>query len=308
MAKMLTKSASVKLRRMMTDWQLYVLFILPFAYFVIFHYYPMYGTIAAFEDYSLIKGFSGSEYVGIENFVKIAQSAYFWPALENTLILSFGTILATKPLAVTFAIMINHVGPRFRKGVQTITYMPHFISLVVVVGMIRIFLSPSSGVINFILGMFGVEPINFLSTPSMFYGIYIISGLWQNIGWSTIIYIAALTGISQELHEAALVDGANLGRRIWHVDLPGILPTVVITTIMDIGKVMSLGFDKVYLMQNTTNIAVSETIATLSYRLGMLQGEYGFSTAVGLFNSVVNCLLLITVNALSRRITKESLW
>lgn len=308
MARIKNKSTSVTLRRMRTDWQLYALFILPLAYFVVFHYYPMYGLIAAFEDFSFIKGFSRSEYVGIENFVKIANSAYFWPALKNTLILSFGTILVTKPLAVTFAIMINHVGPHYRRGIQTITYMPHFISLVVVVGMLRLFLSPTSGVINIILGFFGVDPINFLSIPSMFYGIYIVSGLWQNIGWSTIIFIAALAGISQELHEAALVDGANLGKRIWHVDIPGILPTVIITTIMDIGKIMSLGFDKVYLMQNSTNIAVSETIATLSYRLGMLQGEYGFASAVGLFNSVVNCLLLISVNALSRRISKESLW
>lgn len=308
MEKRKTKSASATLRRMRADWQLYALFILPLAYFAIFHYYPMYGLISAFEDFSLIRGFARSEYVGIENFIKIANSAYFWPALRNTLILSFGTILVTKPLAVTFAIMINYVGPHFRKNVQTITYMPHFVSLVVVVGMLRLFLSPTSGVVNAILRLFGREPVNFLSIPSMFYSIYIISGLWQNIGWSTIIFIAALTSISQELHEAALMDGANLGKRIWYLDIPGILPTVIITTIMDIGRVMSLGFDKPYLMQNPTNIAVSETIATLSYRLGMLQGEYGFASAVGLFNSVVNCLLLTSVNALSRHITKESLW
>lgn len=297
-----------KLRQIRSDWQLYALFALPLAYFLVFCYYPMYGIISAFEDFSLIKSFAGSRYVGIQNFIRVFESAYFSSALKNTFIMSLGYILLSKPLAIITAIMINNVGPRFRKTVQTITYMPHFISLVVVVGMLRLFLAPSSGVINIMLSAFGAKPVNFLATPSMFYGIYIVSGLWQGLGWSTIIYLAALTGISPELHEAAMVDGASLFKRIIHIELPGILPTIVITTILSIGNVMSMGFEKVYLMQNDINISASETIATLSYRMGILQGEYGFSSAVGLFNSIVNCVLLVSVNALSRKVTDASLW
>jgi putative aldouronate transport system permease protein len=296
------------LRQLKNNWQLYVLFSVPLIYFIVFCYYPMYGIITAFQDFSFIRGFSGSEYVGVKNFYDVFKSAYFTPALRNTLIMRFGIILTVKPLAVIVAVMINNVGPRFKKTVQTITYMPHFISLVVVVGMLQLFLSPSSGVINTLLGFFGVKPINFLATPSMFYGIYVVSDIWQSLGWSTIIYLAALTGISPELHEAAMVDGANLLKRIWHIELPGIIPTVIITTILSIGQMMSLGFDKVYLMQKDINISASETIATLSYRMGILNGEYSFSSAVGLFNSVVNCILLVSVNALSRKITQESLW
>ncbi len=296
------------LRRQKNDWQLYLLFLLPLTYFLVFCYYPMYGIISAFEDFSFIKGFAGSRYVGIRNFQKVFESAYFGVALKNTVIMSLGYILLSKPLAILTAIMINNVSQGFKKTVQTITYMPHFISLVVVVGMLRLFLAPNSGVINLILNALGIDSINFLATPSMFYGIYIVSGLWQNLGWSTIIYLAALTGISPELHEAAMVDGASLLKRIWHVELPGILPTIVITTILSIGTVMSMGFEKVYLMQNNINISASETIATLSYRMGILQGEYSFSSAVGLFNSIVNCLLLMTVNTVSRIVTDESLW
>ncbi len=304
------KRSGVKklVRRIAEYWQLYVLFLLPLTYFVIFAYYPMYGIISAFQDYSLIKGYSMSPYVGLKNFVRILQSAYFFPALRNTFILSFGMILIYRPLAIITAIMINNIGSRYRKVVQTITYMPHFISLVVVVGMLRLFLSPSSGIINVFIKAIGFKPINFLATPSMFYGIYIISGLWQSLGWNTIIYLAALTGINPELHEAAMVDGASLLKRIVHIEIPGILPTVVITIIMSIGNVMSVSFDKVYLMQNDINISVSETIATLSYRMGILQGEYSFSSAIGLFNSVVNCTMLVSVNALSRKLTNESLW
>ena len=296
------------LRQLKNNWQLYVLFSVPLNYIIVICYYPMYGINTAFQDFSFIRGFSGSEYVGVKNFYDVFKSAYFTPALRNTLIMRFGIILTVKPLAVIVAVMINNVGPRFKKTVQTITYMPHFISLVVVVGMLQLFLSPSSGVINTLLGFFGVKPINFLATPSMFYGIYVVSDIWQSLGWSTIIYLAALTGISPELHEAAMVDGANLLKRIWHIELPGIIPTVIITTILSIGQMMSLGFDKVYLMQKDINISASETIATLSYRMGILNGEYSFSSAVGLFNSVVNCILLVRVNALSRKITQESLW
>lgn len=296
-------------KRLLKTWQLYV-FILPAViYFIIFCYGPMYGVQLAFKDYNPVAGIMGSEWIGFDNFVRFFKSYQFKQLLENTLILSLYQLIAGFPIPIILAILLNHLrGSKFKKLVQTVTYAPHFISIVVLVGMLNIFLSPRGGVVNQIIQLFGQEPILFLGKEEYFRHIYVLSGVWQNMGWNAIIYLAALSGVSPELHEAAIMDGASKIKRILHVDLPAILPTVMIILVMNFGSVMSLGFEKAYLMQNSQNISSSEIIATYVYKMGLLNAQYGFSTAVGLFNSVINCTLLIIVNKVSKKISDIGLW
>ena len=217
--------------------------------------------------------------------------------------------MASFPAPIIFALLLNEVRcTKFKKSVQMVTYAPHFISTVVLVGMLSIFLSPQNGLINQVIGLFGGEPIAFLSKPEYFKTIYVLSGIWQTLGWSSIIYTAALAGIDPQLHEAATVDGASKLKRIWHIDIHGIMPTMIIMLIMNTGSIMNIGFEKVFLMQNDLNLVSSDVISTYVYRSGLIGGEYSFSAAVGLFNSVINCILLVSVNAISRRVSETSLW
>lgn len=291
------------------NWQLYLLMLLIMTYFILFKYVPMYGLRMAFMDFNPVLGFGKSRFVGLKYFEKLISGPYFGTIVKNTVTISVYSIIAGWPFPILFALMVNLLpGEKTRRAVQTIAYAPHFISMVVIVGMLKLFLSPSSGVVNAVITALGGEPINFFAKPRMFPSLYVWSGIWQNTGWNAVIYIAALAGIDPKLHEAATIDGASRFQRILHIDLPGILPTVVILTIMSFANIMSVGFEKIYLMQNDLNLSASEVISTYSYKVGLEQMQYSFSAAVSMFNSVITFAMLMLMNALSKRLTSISLW
>lgn len=299
-----------KFKKMLGCWQLYVFLLPALVILILFSYVPLYGIQLAFKEYNSIQGIWGSPFVdGIfSNFQRFFSSYQFSQLLENTLMLSLYSLIVGFPIPIILALALNQVkNTKYKKFVQTVTYAPHFISTVVLVGMLNIFLA-NSGIINQFLSIFGVEPILFMGKESMFRDIYVWSGVWQGMGWSAIIYLAALSGVSPELHEAAIVDGATKMQRIRNIDIPAILPTVTILLILNCGSIMGIGFEKAYLMQNALNQGHSEIIATYVYKVGLIDAEYGFSTAVGLFNSLINCILLLSVNKISQKIGQESIW
>ena len=298
-----------KWKRVLRNWQLYVFLIPTILYFLIFRYYPMYGLQIAFRNYKASKGIWGSQWVGMRNFQRFFATADFWQLLENTLAISVGNLIISFPVPIILALLLNQMpSKRYKKIVQTVIYAPHFISTVVMVGIIFLFFSPSSGIINHMIVAFGGEPIHFMAEASMFRPLYIGSEIWQGAGWGSILYLAALASINPELHEAAVVDGANKLQRVWHIDIPGILPTVVIMFILNSGKVMAVGFEKAYLMQTSLNISTSEIIATYVYKRGLLNSQFSFSATVGMFESVVNLVLIVTVNFISRKVSDSSLF
>jgi putative aldouronate transport system permease protein len=269
----------------------------------------MYGVQIAFKNFVASKGIWGSHWAGFVHFERFFNSYYFWRLIKNTIGISLYTLIVGFPIPLLLALMINEIGNMpFKRFVQTVTYAPHFLSTVVMVGMILMFLDPKNGIVNLFLRFFGFSPINFMIEPEWFKSIYVWSGVWQHMGWNSIIYLAALAGIDPTLHEAAKVDGASRLRRIWHINLPGILPTVVILLILNVGHLMSVGFEKIYLMQNDLNKESSEVISTYVYTSGILGAQYSFAAAVGLFNSVVNFALLVSVNYAARKLNETSLW
>lgn len=291
------------------NWELYLLFLPVMVYFVIFHYIPMYGVQIAFKDFIANKGILESPWVGFKHFERFFDSFYFWRIIENTLGIGVYELIVGFPIPIILALMINELRTgKFRKFVQTITYMPHFLSIIVMVGMVMMFLSPVSGLVNGVIASFGGEPISFMTEPGWFKSIYVWSGVWQTMGWSSIIYIAALAGIDPQLHEAARVDGASRLQRIWHINIPGIAPTIIVLLILNMGSILGVGFEKVFLMQNNLNMESSDVISTNVYRSGILGAQYSFSAAVGLFNSIVNFIMLITVNRIARKVSSSSLW
>lgn len=291
------------------NWDLYLLFFPVLLYFILFHYWPMYGVQIAFKDYIVTKGIRDSPWVGFRHFQRFFRSHHFWPLIRNTLALSVYQLLASFPAPIILALLLNEVmNSRFKRTVQTVTYAPHFLSTVVVVGMLNTMLSPQHGIINRLLEAMGKESIYFMGESKWFRHLYVWSGVWQHTGWNAIIYLAALAGINVELHEAAIVDGANKLERIWHINIPGILPTAIILLILNLGQVMNIGFEKVFLMQNDLNISTSDVISTYVYRIGLLGSQYSFSAAVGLFNSIINFILLIIVNNISRKATDIGIW
>lgn len=291
------------------DHQLVVLCILPVAYFIVFHYIPMYGVQLAFKDFRAVDGIWGSPWAGLKYFERFFSSYQFWPLIKNTLLLSFGQLIFGFPIPILLAILLNQMrSTRFRKFVQTVTYCPHFISIVVLVGMLDLFLSPRSGFINHFLGLFGIAPIHFMGEPGWFRPVFILSGIWQNAGWSAIIYIAALSSISPDLYEAAQIDGANRWQLVRHIDLPGIIPTATMMFILEVGKVMNIGFQKAYLMQTGLNITTSEIIPTYIYKIGLIDAQYSYSAAISLFNNIINIILLVTVNKIAQKTSENSLW
>jgi putative aldouronate transport system permease protein len=295
--------------RMIRSYDLYLMILPVLAYYVIFHYWPMYGVQIAFKQYMASRGIWGSSWVGLKYFERLFRAYEFPFLLRNTIALSAYSLIAGFPVPIVLAISINELRRRrFKKFVQTVTYAPHFISTVVVVGMITAFLSPRTGIVNMLLSDVGVEPIHFMAQENLFRHIYVWSGIWQVAGWSSIIYISALTSVSMELYEAARIDGAKRLQRIYHIDLPALLPTATIVLILNIGHLMSVGFEKVLLMQNAMNMGVAEVISTYVYKVGLLSGQFSFATAVGLFNSVVNLVLLISVNAVVKKLKGTSLW
>lgn len=296
------------LKHMRGNWQVYTLLIPALTYFFIFKYVPMYGVQIAFRDYIANLGFWGSPWVGFEHFERFFDSYYFWRLIKNTLILSLYELLMF-PLPIIFALMLHELSfGKFKKWSQTLTYAPHFISVVVIVGMIIAFLDPITGLANHIIEFFGGSSIDFLTSPGWFRHIFVWSGQWQNLGWGTIIYLAALAGVNPELLEAAKVDGASRMQRIWHINIPAILPTIVVLFVLNMGTFMEIGFEKVLLLQNNLNSETSDIIATFVYETGILEGQYSFSAAIGLFESIINIIVLVGANYVAKKITNESLW
>ncbi len=295
-------------KQLQKTWVLY-LFILPMLiYVVIFDYMPLYGIQIAFRDFRAVDGIFGSRWVGLQHFRTFFESYQFKSLLWNTVALSLYQLAAGFPLPILFALLLNYVGAkRFRKTTQMITYAPHFISMVVYCGMITIFLS-SDGVVNQILMLLGISQQKFLSNPELFRHIYVWSGVLQNIGWGSIMYISVLASVPPELHEAAMVDGASKLKRLIYIDVPAIIPTMVIMLIMRTGEIMSLGFEKAFLLQNNINLDYSEIIPTYVYKIGILGGQVSYSSAIGLFNNLINFGLLVMVNAIARKTSDISLW
>ncbi|CAM3654884.1 ABC transporter permease [Marinicrinis lubricantis] len=299
------------LRQMRQDYQLYLIILLPFAWLIVFQYLPMYGLQLAFKDFRIMEGIWGSPWVGFDHFVKFFNSHQFERVITNTLIISFYELLAGFPIPIILALALNAtLRTRYKQVVQFVTYMPFFISTVVMVGMIMQFLNPRVGIVNIALGWFGFDPINFMGEPEWFKSVYVWSGIWQTAGWGTIIYLAALAGVSPEIHEAATIDGASRFQRILHVDLPGIMPTIVTLLILNAGMIMGIGFEKIFLMQNPLNISSSEVISTYVYSVSLASNapNYSYATAIGLFNSVINLALIMTVNQIAKKVGGTSLW
>ncbi len=299
---------TIKLMR--KNWLLYLFLVPMLVYIGIFCYAPMYGIQIAFKDYSAAKGIAGSPWVGLKWFETFFRTPRFWMILKNTLVLSLYGMAVGFPLPIVLALVLNNVrNERWKKFAQTVTYMPHFISTVVMVGMMSAFLSPTSGFVNTLLSYLGGPgDTYFFGSAKYFPHLYVWSGVWQGIGWNSIIYMAALAGVDPELHEAAMIDGAGRLQRNWYIDLPAIVPTMTILLVMNFGSIMSVGYEKAFLMQNDLNKASSEIISTYVYKVGLLSRKYSYSAAIGLFNNVVNFILLVIVNKTADKLNGSSLW
>ena len=281
------------------NWQLWLLLTPALVYILIFAYQPMYGALIAFKDFNPRLGIMKSPWAGFKYFQQFFQTSIFSKTLINTILLS----------VFIFALLLNQVrNKRFKAFIQTVTYAPNFISVVVLVGMVTLFLAPGSGFLTGVFQKMGAKDSLYLVRPEYFRTIYVASGVWQTMGFSSIIFLAALTGVSPELHESAMIDGAGIVKRIWHIDIPAILPTIVIMLIMAIGNILSIGYEKVYLLQNGMNLEVSEIISTYVFKTGIRSAQYSFATAVGLFNSVINLILLVAANFIAKKTTEISLF
>lgn len=288
---------------------LYLMILPAFLYIALFHYWPMYGVQIAFRNFNFSDGITGSAFVGFKWFKYFFKSNQFGVVVSNTLILNIYNLLVGFPLPVLLALIMHNIsGKRFRRVAQTITYLPHFISVVVIVGMMSCMFSINSGWVNGVIRSLGGQPLHMMGEPEYFRHVYVWSDIWQQMGWSSIIYLAALTSIDPGLHEAAMIDGAGKLRRMWHIDMPGILPTVAIMLILRFGSMMSMGFDKAYIMQNDMNISVSEVISTYTYKMGIKNYKYSYSAAISLFNNAINFVLLTFVNKISGKLSGSSLW
>jgi putative aldouronate transport system permease protein len=292
-------------------WQLYLISLIPLIYLVIFKYVPMLGAQIAFKNYSVVRGIWTSPWVGMTHFKRFITSYMFLRVLRNTLVISFYSLIVGFPFPIILALSVTYLrNHRFKKAVQMVTYAPYFISTVVLVGMMLQIFNNQYGVVNKFVVAIGGSPVNVLGNPDAFYHLFVWSGIWQYVGYSSIIYIAVLAGVDPNLHEAAMIDGANMWQRIFHIDIPVILPTAIIMLILATGRVMEVGFEKAYLMQNPLNLRMSEVINTYVYKLGLTGAipQFSYSTAVGLFKSVVGLILLTTVNRISRKVSESSLW
>ncbi|MBO7745612.1 sugar ABC transporter permease [Paenibacillus sp. MWE-103] len=291
------------------SWELYLLVLLPVLYLIIFQYIPMFGVVIAFKDFNVVKGILGSPWAGFKHFHELFRSPNFPLLIKNTLLISLYSLLAGFPIPILLALALNEIRTGFfKRSVQMITYAPHFVSTVVMVSIIILMLSPHVGVVDRVLTFFGWSSTNFMGEPKLFKSIYVWSGVWQEMGYASIIYIAALAGVDPSLYEAARMDGASRFKKILHIDLPSLVPIAVTMLILSLGSVMAVGFEKIYLMQNPLNLSTSEVISTYVYKVGLVGANFSFSSAVGLFNSVINLALLVAVNAVARRVSDNSLW
>lgn len=304
------KKSSNLMKCLQRDKWLYIFLAPIIIYFIIFKYLPMLGTIMAFQNFKFAKGFTGSEWVGLKNFIRLFSSSDFYMILRNTLLLNVASVIFGFPIPVILAIFLNEVkGKIFKRVTQSIMYLPHFMSWVVLGGILIEMLSPSTGVVNMILkNVFGITPIYFMASKTWWPVTFVVSGIWQGAGWGTIVYLAAITGIDPQLFEAAKIDGAGKFRQIWHVTLPGILSTIVIMLILRMGTMMDIGFEQVYVMMNAAVRDVSEVISTYVYRLGIEGAQYSYTTAIGLFQSVISCILVFSTNKISQKLSGEGLW
>ncbi len=296
-------------RRIWAARYLYLMFLPVFLYYVIFRYAPMLGLSIAFKDYNAFLGFDRSPWVGFKYFQQFFNSIYLWRLVRNTLLINLYDLLFNFPAAIVLALLLNEVqNRRFKKITQTITYLPYFVSSVVIASMVVQFLSPSSGIVNNLIASMGGERQYFMTQPGAFRTIYTLMNLWKNIGWNSIIFLAAISGINGELYEACMVDGGGYLRRMWHITLPGIAGTIVVLLIMRLGHVMDAGYETILLLQNNANLETSDVIGTYVYRRGLKGGEYSYATAVGMFQSVIGFAMVIFANWLSRRYSETSLW
>lgn len=306
--KIAAKKNGAFVKEMKTNWPLYLMASIPLLYYLIFNYLPMFGVVIAFQDFSPAAGIFKSTWVGLAHFKDFFSSVYFMRTMRNTLTLSFLDLLIGFPAPIILALLLNELTNKlFKKTVQTITYIPHFISMVIICGLIVDF-STRDGVLNIILGVFGHERTNLLIKEDYFKWIYVFSGIWQTVGWGSIVYIAALGGIDSALYEAARIDGAGKLKQAIHVTLPGIIPTIVVLFILRVGNIMSVGFEKVILLYNPTIYNKADVISSYLYREGLGSMRFSYSAAVGLFNSVVNLILIIGTNYLSKKATDMALW
>jgi len=293
---------------MQRNYALYIIIIPVIIYFILFQYKPMYGALIAFQRFVPTRGFYGSEWVGFDNFIRFFVDPFFFRVLRNTLLINFYQLIWGFPAPIILALLLNEVRhSKFKRTIQTITYLPHFISIIVITGLIRDF-TLSTGFINDIVEMFGGNRVPLLIQPHLYRTIYVGSGIWQSVGWGTIIYLAALSGVDPQLYEAAMIDGAGKIRQLWSVTLPSIAPTIIILLILRIGGLMSEGYEKTLLLYSEPVYEVADIISTYVYRTGLLQTNWSYSTAIGLFNSVINFSLLIIANRISRQVSETSLW
>ena len=288
----------------------YLLLSLPcIAFFIVFHYVPIYGLTIAFKDFGFGDTLASAPWVGFRWFSEFLNSMFFWRVLRNTVVLSFFTLVIGFPIPIIFALVVNEITAKgFKRTLQTVSYMPHFISTVIVVGILYNFFSVQHGYVNVIRALMGLDKIHFLLEPGYFRPLYIGSEIWQNFGWSSIIYIAAMSSINPELYEAAYIDGGTKRQQMWHVTLPGIRPTIVIILIFTLGNMMNVGFEKILLLYNPSVYEVADVIQTYVYRRGLKEFQWSFAAAIGLFNSVLNFGLLLLANTISRRLNQASLW
>lgn len=311
MKKPLPKNETLAVRAK-KDWirnrSIYIMVIPVLLFYILFHYKPMYGTIMAFMDYSPRLGFAGSEWIWFDNFIRFFESPYFFQLLRNTLLLSVYGIVFGFPAPIILALLLNEVkNAKFKKVVQTVTYLPHFISLVVVTGIIKDF-TQSTGLITDIVVFFGGERQSLIQNPALYRTIYIVSDIWQGIGWGSIIYLSALAGVDQQLYEAAAIDGAGRWKQLLNVTLPGIAPTIITMLIMRLGQVLGSSYEKTILLYNEATYETADVISSYIYRVGLLDRDWGYSAAIGLFNSVINLLLLLAANKISKKVSETSLW
>lgn len=290
--------------------KVYLLLLLPgIIYFIVFKYIPMYGLIIAFKDYNLYKGAASSPWVGMKHFIDFFSTPDFYKLIRNTLLLRVYDLIFHFPVPIIFALMLNEIKEQsFKKITQTVSLLPHFISNVVIVSLMIQMLSPRSGIVNVVIKMLGFEPIHFMALPEYFRTLYVGSSIWKGIGWGAIVYLAAISGISVSLYEAALVDGAGKWRQLWHITLPGIRNTIIIMLILRIGKMLDVGVEKTLLMYNPLTYETGDVIDSYVYRFGIQQAQYSFSTAVGFFKSVISVILVIFANKMSRKFSETSLW
>lgn len=306
---MTTTTGNPLIKRIKHDKYYLILLLLPILYFVMFKYIPLVGNIIAFRKYQSGLSIFGTEWVGLRYFKMFIVDPMFWTALKNTFLLNIMGLAVNFPIPILFALLLNEISNmKYKKLVQTVSYFPRFISTVVVIGMLKVLLSPSDGLVNIILGQFGIQPIFFVNEASWFRFIYISSDLWQFMGWNSIIYLAALANIDEQLYEAAIIDGASRLKQTIHVTIPGIMPVIIISLVLSIGYLLSLGIEKVALLYTPNNSSVSDILEYYVYRIGLLQGNYSYATAVGLFNGIVALILISGANMFSRKFSDTSLY